>query len=195
MVILLDKHRTSLSFLRSNNPRKIQELRELFPQKTRTQMKNCLNIGCGEKPMVSSSEETWTNLDWKEGPGVDIVRDIRRGLPFLDSTFDSIFMDNVLEHLPSEDVIFTINEIDRVLKVGGIAEIIVPHADSQGAFQDPTHKSFWVPRSVIYWSQNRSKYGGKFVGITANLIELETIVFGNMQTEGYIKFRVKKEAL
>jgi len=155
----------------------------------------CLNIGCGDKPKGSSAEEKWINLDWKEGPGVDVVRDIRRGLPFSNNLFNFILLDNVLEHFSSKDAIFIINEIDRVLQVEGIAEIIVPHAKSQGAFQDPTHKSFWVPRSVIYWCQGRSRYGGKFVGITANLIELETNFYGNKETEEFIKFKVQKKSL
>ena len=155
-------------------------------------MKRCLNIGCGDKPCISFPEFAWTNLDIIPRPLCQVVRDVRRGLPFQDGSFEFVYMDNVLEHFSSEDAVFLINEVDRVLVEGGEAEIIVPHAHSQGAFQDPTHRSFWVPRSVIYWCQGRSKYGGRFVGITAHLVEMSTEIFGNMDTEAFIRFKVQK---
>ena len=71
----------------------------------------------------------------------------------------------------------------------------MPHANSQGAWQDPTHKSAFVPRSVLYWSQKRTPYGGKFVGITANLVEIKTVVTGKMETEAFVRFEVRKESV
>lgn len=159
----------------------------------------CLNLGCGDKPRKQEGPDLWVNLDLKPFDGVDVVRDIRRGLPFNDQTFDHVLADNILEHFDQDDFIFALNEIDRVLKVGGTVEIIVPHAFSQGAYQDPTHKTFIVPRSCFYWNQEMSKYGGKFVGITANLIPLkleqDVTVYGNMETEAFIKFKLTKKAL
>ncbi len=169
------------------------------PEAEQGPRRRCLNIGCGDKPQASNDLDEWINLDAQLLSGVDVVRDITRGLPFMDATFDHVLMDNVLEHLSSADAIFAINEIDRVLKVGGTAEIIVPHASSQGAIQDPTHKSLWVPRSALYWNQTQSAYGGKFVGIVANLVPLPgadgVFVYGDMRTEAFIRFRVRKEAL
>ena len=154
-----------------------------------------LNIGCGDRPRAAE-DVRWENLDQSERVGVDVVRDIRRGLPFEDESFDHVLMDNVLEHLVSEDAIFVLNEIGRVLRPGGTAEIIVPHANSQGAHQDPTHRSYWVPRSVIYWNQSMSAYGGCFVGIPANLMPVgEPEVYGDMNTEAFIRFKVRKDPL
>lgn len=176
--------------------RRLFERKWTAPEAERGQQRRCLNIGCGDKPLATNTLDAWVNLDMQGLPGVDVVRNITRGLPFADATFDHVLMDNVLEHLRSEDAIFAINEIDRVLKVGGTAEIIVPHAGSQGAIQDPTHKSLWVPRSVLYWSQQMTPFGGKFVGITANLVpSQDPEVYGDMRTEAFIRFRVKKEPL
>jgi len=155
----------------------------------------CLNIGCGDQPRSSEGMDRWLNLNLTPGPGVDVVRDIRRGLPFNDETFDHVLLDNVLEHFVSEDVIFIINEIDRVLKVGGLAEIIVPHAHALGAIHDPTHKSLFVARSALYWNQIQSKYGGRFVGITANLVarnEQDIATFGDPESELFIRFLLTK---
>jgi GT2 family glycosyltransferase len=159
----------------------------------------CLNLGCGDRPRKQEGPDHWLNLDVKPFDGVDVVRDIRRGLPFNDGVFDHILADNILEHFDPDDFVFVLNEIDRVLKVGGTVEIIVPHAFSQGAYQDPTHKMFIVPRSCFYWNQEMSKYGGRFVGITANLVPMklddDVQVYGNMETEAFIKFRLTKKAV
>jgi hypothetical protein len=102
----------------------------------------------------------------------------------------------VIEHCVSEDAIFLINELGRVLKRGGLVRVIVPHALSAGATQDPTHVSFWTPRSFIYWSQIGTPYGGRAVGITANLVAVDgPVVKGDMETEAFIHVTLRKEPL
>lgn len=155
--------------------------------------KTCLNIGAGSKPKLSNGGETWINLDIKAMPGIDVVCDVREGIPFGAEHFDFILIDNVLEHFASPDAIKLINEIGRVLKVNCDAEIIVPDARSQGAFQDPTHLSFWVPRSALYWNQKSTPYGGRFVGITANLVTKKITEYGNKDEEAFVKFELRKE--
>lgn len=165
------------------------------PPQLPSDTRRCLNLGCGDRPKTSTHEETWTNVDIQALPGVDVVRDLRRGLPFGDASFDHVWADNVLEHFHTDDVIFILNEIGRVLREHGTAEIVVPHGQSQGAVQDPTHKSFFVPRSVLYWNQMMSKCGGRFVGITANLVPLnpgDVETFGDMTTEAFIRFKLTK---
>lgn len=152
-----------------------------------------LNIGCGTRPKPSEPHLAWTNMDHAAHPGVDVVRDIRRGFPFSDDMFDELLMDNVLEHFVSEDVIFLLNEIHRVAKPGARVTIIVPHALSQGAVQDPTHKSLFVPRSALYWNQHDTPYGGLRVGISANLSQRSVTVTGDMGTEAFITFELVAE--
>jgi hypothetical protein len=47
-------------------------------------------------------------------------------------------------------------EIHRVLAHGGWAMIEVPSTDGRGAFQDPTHVSFWNEHSFWYYT-NKNK--------------------------------------
>ena len=44
------------------------------------------------------------------------------------------------------------SEIYRVLCDGGWAIIQVPSTDGRGAFQDPTHISFWNENSFFYYT-------------------------------------------
>lgn len=71
---------------------------------------------------------------------------------------------DIFEHLP--DKIHTMNEAHRVLMPGGILDLRVPTTDGRGAFQDPTHKSFWTPNDRFYfcaefaeWQRFHESYG------------------------------------
>jgi len=88
------------------------------------------------------------NVDIVEGPGI-FVADLTKPWPWADNSVDYIRAYHVIEHLP--DKIFTMNEMWRVLKPGACADVIVPTTDGPGAFQDPTHTSFWNRRSFLYY--------------------------------------------
>jgi hypothetical protein len=103
-----------------------------------------LNLGCCDAPLAG-----FVNVDRVAGPGVDVLVDLRNPWPCADDSVDHIRAWDVIEHLP--DKIHTMNEIWRVLAPGGTAEIVVPTTDGSGAFQDPTHTSFWNRRSFLYY--------------------------------------------
>lgn len=105
-----------------------------------------LNLGCGSTPL-----EGWINLDGRALPGVNVVRDILRGLPFCDEAIDEVYSENFLEHLPQSEVIWVMNEIHRVLKPGAPAHHLLPQAGTVLFFQDPTHLSHWVFETFTYF--------------------------------------------
>lgn len=49
-----------------------------------------------------------------------VVHDIRQRLPFASKSFDAIFSDSVLEHIPKKDVRKVLNEFYRILRPRGI---------------------------------------------------------------------------
>jgi len=160
-------------------------------------MNRALNLGCGTKVKQSGEKGYgWINADIRSDVGADCVCDFRHGLPFPDSHFNYVLADNILEHLRSEDVISLINDIDRVLEIDGTLRVIVPHFQSQGAVQDPTHVSFWAPRTFLYLNQHTTPFGGRAIGITANLRVIEgPSVYGDMATEAFITVLLRKEPL
>lgn len=97
----------------------------------------------------------------------DIVADIMDGLPFQDSTIGCIRAHDFLEHVPhcrdskctheaARCTVGLMNEIYRVLVPGGWLLTATPSTDGRGAFQDPTHCSFWsVPNSFWYYSRRQ----------------------------------------
>lgn len=92
------------------------------------------------------------NLDICIDSKADIVADLRCSFPFLDGSISYVRASHVFEHLP--DIIATINECWRVLKPNAVLEIIVPHTEGIGAFQDPTHCSFWNRGTVDYFRKD-----------------------------------------
>lgn len=121
-----------------------------------------LNLGCCDQPM-----KEWLNCDIVPGTGVDVVADLTQRWPWAESSVDEIRAWDFIEHLPNK--IFTMNEAWRVLKPGGVIKILVPTTDGRGAFQDPTHVSFWNRNSFFYYEINHPchKRFARAYGITA----------------------------
>jgi SAM-dependent methyltransferase len=69
-----------------------------------------------------------------------------------DSSVDLVRASHVMEHIPTEDRIHCMNEVHRVLKPGGMFEVIVPLFPSWQAMADPTHVSYWVEQSFWYFT-------------------------------------------
>ena len=86
--------------------------------------------------------------------GADITCDLNEGIPLPDNSVGVINASHVLEHL--RDPIKSMREIHRVLAHGGWAMIEVPSTDGRGAWQDPTHVSFWNEHSFWYYT-NKDK--------------------------------------
>ena len=90
-----------------------------------------LNLGCGH-----DYREGFINVD-SSGTRCDVHCDlVGDNLPFEDKSVDYILASHLLEHLPDFGKIM--NECHRVLKQGGIFDIIVP-APCEAFWRDPTH--------------------------------------------------------
>ena len=89
--------------------------------------------------------------------GADITCDLNDGIPLPDNSVGVINASHVIEHL--RDPIKTMREIHRVLAHGGWAFIEVPSTDGRGAWQDPTHVSFWNEHSFWYYTdRNKAQF-------------------------------------
>ena len=87
----------------------------------------------------------------------DIIADLNGPWPFEDGSVGMVRAYDVFEHL--RDPLHTMKELYRVLAPGGMAFIQVPSTDGRGAFQDPTHVSWWNENSFLYYTHARwAKY-------------------------------------
>lgn len=89
------------------------------------------------------------SVDVREG--CDVQADLTKPWPFEDSSIGAIIANDFIEHLP--DKVHTMNEIHRVLKPGGFLFSSTPSTDGRGAFQDPTHVSYWNENSFWYYTR------------------------------------------
>jgi spore maturation protein CgeB len=110
-----------------------------------------VDLGCGtHKP------HGFIGVDVSFQAGVDIVADLNQRFPFPDNSVDFLRAHDLVEHLV--DRIHTMNEIWRICKPDAQIDIRVPSTDGRGAFQDPTHISFWNINSFKYYCAEFPEY-------------------------------------
>jgi len=110
---------------------------------------SCLNLGCGKDIKISTELREWINLDALKLPGVEVVHDLEKPLPFEDNYFEEVFASHVLEHI--NNFMGLMEELYRVCKNGAIIKIICPYFASVSAFQDPTHIRFFTLKNFDYF--------------------------------------------
>lgn len=103
----------------------------------------------------------------------DFVYDLNNGIPLPDNSVGVLNASHILEHLYDKTKIMS--EIHRVLAPGGWAFIEVPSTDGRGAFQDPTHVSYWNENSFLYYTNS----------YLANFIDNTDIKFQEYRRETY----------
>ncbi len=139
-----------------------------------------LDLGCGPHKRDGS-----IGLDRFAFPGVDIVRDVLRGIPFCDSHCLEVHAKHFLEHFSGEDLIFVVEEMWRVTSPGGRLLVTVPDATSPNRYRDPTHLTRdWSADSFMFWEvDEQGKYRifhGPAYEIKAQLRLLSTAVNANL---------------
>jgi len=125
-----------------------------------------INLGCGMRYLSD-----YVNCDVLTHIKADKYFDLNKPpYPFESNSADEIFMDNVLEHL--NDVVQVMEELHRILQVGGLLRILVPYGKTDWALQDPTHKHYFTENSLNYFVEG-FPYGfyskGKFKMVEARL--------------------------
>ena len=90
-----------------------------------------IDLGCGQVPLYGAYRELVcevTCVDWAASPHpishVDREADLGAKLPFDDASFDTVILSDVLEHVPTPELLW--HEMARLLTPGGHALINVP---------------------------------------------------------------------
>lgn len=110
-----------------------------------------IELGCGAR-----KKESRIGIDAVDLPGVDIVADLEKGLPFLpDNSVDQIHCRHFLEHVRNFESLMA--EMVRVLKKDGTAHIFVPHFSNPHYFSDYTHTRFFGLYSFYYFVDSESQ--------------------------------------
>lgn len=136
------------------------------PMALRTAMERGLKAidlgGRFDSPLYGGGQLRYTTLDMYDA---DIIHNLESRLPdgtlapypFDDSSVGVLRAYHLLEHLG--DTIHAMNEAYRILAPGGVFFIEVPSTDGRGAWQDPTHVSFFNENSFLYYTnESHAKY-------------------------------------
>jgi len=81
----------------------------------------------------------------------DITADLENGIPLPDNSVGLVRAHDAIEHIKNQQMLMS--EIHRVLAPGGMFLSQTPSTDGRGAWQDPTHVSFWNQNSFFYWTR------------------------------------------
>jgi hypothetical protein len=111
------------------------------PEGTPRWRRRRLNFGCGPQPLPG-----WFNVDRQPGPGIDLVADVRGGLPLPPHGMDCAVAMHVLQDLAWPEIVPALVELRRVLMPGGVLRIGVPDLDRAiDAYRAGRHDYFHVP--------------------------------------------------
>lgn len=106
-----------------------------------------LDIGCGE-----SKQKNFVGLDRRPLKGVDIVHDLESfPYPLPDECCLTIVGSHIIEHIKPWLTIDLLNELWRIMKLGGQLALSTPYAGSTGFWQDPTHCNGCVAATFQYF--------------------------------------------
>lgn len=107
-----------------------------------------LDLGAGEsKKEGFLSVDLYAKADFK----VDLMK---VPWPWRDESVEEVFSSHFFEHVPGPQRIPFMDELWRILVIGGKATIITPYFSSRRAVQDPTHA--WPPlceQSYLYFNK------------------------------------------
>lgn len=106
-----------------------------------------VNIACGQ-----NKQEGFIGIDKIKTSATDIVHNLDDiPWPFDDNFVDEILCSHYVEHV--KDLIVFMDEIWRIMKVGGKLTIVAPYHSSIRCWQDPTHVRAISEFSFLYFNK------------------------------------------
>lgn len=141
--------------------------------------KRIIDLGCGKKKRAGA-----IGVDYSDRHDADIIHNLNSfPYPLLDSDFDEVYLDNVLEHL--DDPMRVMEEVHRICKLGGQVKVIVPYFRSLWAFIDPTHQHFFTVDSFAYYDPDHIIC--KRYDYVKTRFKVERVVFNETLPNGWAK--------
>ncbi len=148
-----------------------------------------LNLGCG-----TDIRDGYLNVDVIKSMGVDVVCDISQKLPFKNNSIDEIIAQDILEHFTREQLIYTLREMSRVLKVESKLFIRIPNIDAifdQFAQDSDTRNLFLYgdTSQTGIWGVHKAGYTKKVFVTLCKLNNFELLKFNESDTNFEFEFK------
>ncbi len=89
----------------------------------------CLSVGAGPNRGLPAHYRDFevVTLDIDASTNPDVVADVRDLSCLAEASFDAVYMSHLLEHFHRWEVGVVLEQVHRVLKLGGFVEVRVPH--------------------------------------------------------------------
>jgi SAM-dependent methyltransferase len=123
-----------------------------------------IDLGCGER----KQGDDFIGVDYRKLDGVDVVWNLEEyPYPFPDECASLVVATHVLEHINPHAGVFIdmMNEVWRIMKIGGEFAFVVPYAGSPGYWQDPTHVNPISRNTLAYFDPLDPKIGNQLYSI------------------------------
>ena len=130
------------------------------------------SFGCYDLGGGISCPEGWTSVDVHDA---EVNADLNKKWPFNDNSVGVFRAHDFIEHI--KDQIHVMNEAYRCLAHGGLFMIEVPSTDGRGAFQDPSHVSFWNENSFWYYTKEQQQRYIRHLGINAKFQAIRIVTY------------------
>jgi SAM-dependent methyltransferase len=101
-----------------------------------------LDVGCGRKKFPGS-----IGIDISRDTQADVICDWSRGMPFRESSFESIRLIHVIEEV--DDIFRVLADVHRVARPGARVIIVTPHYTDHASYCSPAHR--WHLSSFSLW--------------------------------------------
>lgn len=139
-----------------------------------------LDLGCGQNP-----KEGHEGVDIRGDKAKHVVDLFTFPWPFADESVDEIHCSHFMEHVPAREVeerdlvlprgqpleedriraqfvgqdmlLAFVDECWRILKPSAWMHVVVPSSRSNRAFQDPTHRRFFMQETFLYFARDWRK--------------------------------------
>jgi predicted SAM-dependent methyltransferase len=159
-----------------------------------------LDLACGQTP-----KDGFKGVDLY-APGAEKVDVLKFPWPWKANSVDELHSSHFLEHIPARNfedrdraflgpalaetfsgkdlLCCFMDEAWRVLKHNGIFTVIVPNARCNRAFQDPTHRRFFVDETFLYFNKGwrEAQKLGHYLGICDFAVQTYPVVPVEMTT-------------
>ncbi|MBB3260329.1 SAM-dependent methyltransferase [Paraburkholderia bannensis] len=130
-----------------------------------------LDLGCGPNPKNPFNANELYGIDVRRlGPNIVSADLVIEPIPFESAMFDFVTAFDFLEHVPRllyvpqrrNCFVELMNEIWRVLKVGGQFLSLTPAYPHAPAFRDPTHVNFITEETFPLYFDDKSRWAGMY---------------------------------
>lgn len=150
-----------------------------------------LHLGSGNQIF-----ENYINVDYKRLYGVNVQADVRQ-LPFKDNSIELIETYHTFEHIPRQEVVFTLKDWYRVLEIDGELIIEIPDIDQNCRdYLDAIEKEDWdkafMQLAYIYGgdtvaSEDAHRWGYNVVSLAGFLRYVGFIDIMSGKPQNYLK--------